>query len=314
VSIEIEGPNAGSTEARASIALKLLGALNLGAVVLAMFPGLQQVALLFTLAFNAADAAIAVIYLGVAFALDRRRPWAVAAVRPLLIVVAAAGIGQLFIEASQGRIRVPFDIALSVWALLAAVDKPPVPRPSMRSIAVVVSAVLLAGSMLGAPSIFGWGGLLDAREADLAGTVRADCAAGASQPPATITLQYDWSWRAAAPLPSGIDIVVLGWTGADSEGRPLYVVDEIPDSSGGLYSGLPGYPSTAMADQVARESRGSYRWAVALPERQYQPGHIEIRLQLARTDATNPEPLRITATYVHLGRWRQDAPVVTCAW
>jgi hypothetical protein len=314
VSIEIEGPNAGSTEARASIALKLLAALNLGAVVLAMFPGLQQVALLFTLAFNAAGGAIAVIYLLVGFALDRRRLWAVAAVRPLLLLIAAAGVAQVLIEASHGRIRVPFDIALSAWALLGNVDVPPIPRPSTRSIAAVASAALLAGSMLLAPSIFGWGGLLDARQADLAGTVTADCPAAGSGPPATITLRYDWSWRAAAPLPSGIDIVVLGWTGADSQGRPLYVVDEIPASTGGVYSGLPGYPSTEMADQIAKESRGSYRWAVALPERGYQAGHIEVRLRLARTDATGPEPLRVTATYIHLGIWRQDAPVITCAW
>jgi hypothetical protein len=314
VSIEIEGPNAGSTEARASIALKLLAALNIGAVVLAMFPGLQEVAVLFTVAFNFAGAAIAIVYLFVAFALDRRRPWAGAAIRPLLVVVAAAGIGQVLIAASNGKIRVPFDVVVSVWALLGTIDTRPIPRPSARSLAAVVSVALLAGSMLVAPNIFGWGGLLDARQADITGTVTADCEATGPDLPATVTIKYDWLWRSSAPMPSGIDIAVLGWTGADSEGRPLYVVDEIPESAGGLYSGLPGYPSTAMADQVARESRGSYRWAVALPERQYQPGHIELRLRLARTDAVNPEPLRVTATYIHLGLWRQDAAAVTCSW
>jgi hypothetical protein len=314
VSIEIEGPNSGSAEARASLALKLLAALNIGAVVLAMFPGLQEVAVLFTVAFHFAGALLAVVYLAVAFALDRRRPWAAAAVRPLLVVVAAAGIGQVLIAVSQGRARVPIDVVLSVWALLGTIDIAPIPRLAARSVAAVLSAAVLAGSMLVAPSIFGWGGLLDARQADIVGAVTADCQAAGPELPATVTIEYDWSWRSSAPMPSGIDIAVLGWSGADSAGRPLYVVDEIPASSDGLYSGLPGYPSTAMADQVAKESPGSYRFAVALPERQYKPGHIELRLRLARTDAVNPEPLRVTATYIHLGLWRQDPPAVTCSW
>ena len=314
MSIEIEGPNAGSTEARAALALKLLAALNIGAGILAMFPGLPDGAGLCSLAFNIAGAAIAVVYLVVAFALDRRLPWAAAAVRPLLVVVAAAGIGQVLITVSQGRTRVPIDVVVAVWALLGTIDIRPIPRPSARSFAAIASVTLLAASMLAAPNIFGWGGLLDAREADLTGAVSADCAAAGPSLPATVTIKYDWSWRSSAPMPSGIDIAVLGWSGLDSEGRPLYVVDQIPESSGGLYSGLPGYPSTAMADLVAKDSGGSYRWAVALPERQYKPGHVELRLRLARTDALNPEPLRVTATYVHLGLWRQDALAVTCSW
>ncbi|MEO5704209.1 MAG: hypothetical protein ABIR64_04350, partial [Candidatus Limnocylindrales bacterium] len=52
--IEIDGPRYGSLEARASIALKLLGVLGYAGVVLAVFPATTPVATLLTVAFNIA--------------------------------------------------------------------------------------------------------------------------------------------------------------------------------------------------------------------------------------------------------------------
>lgn len=92
------------------------------------------------------------------------------------------------------------------------------------------------------------------------------------------------------------------------------IFSEIPDSDAGVYSGLTGYPSTAMADQVAAASQGSFRWAIQLPEQRFAPGHIELQLRLAREAPSEPTPLTVTASYVHLGMWRHSAGSVTCAW
>ncbi len=314
--LEIEGPEPGSFEGRASIALKVLAVLGYSGVVLAMFPGSTPAATLLSLAFNVAALLLASLLLVVAVGLDKRRPWAGAAARPLLVLLITAGVITIAIAWSENRIRVPFDVVLSAWALFGRPEANPMPRQQPRSLGVAGGAFLLMGSMLASPQLFSWGGVFDVHEADFTSTLAADCGASGSGLPERITIRYDWSWAASAPVPSGTDIVVLGWTAADSAGRPLYVIDQIPPSSPGVYSGLNGYPSTAMADVVGHESQGSFRWAMPLSEQHFAPGHIELHLERSAAAAAepNPQPLTITAAYVHLGLWRQSPPTVTCSW
>jgi hypothetical protein len=129
-----------------------------------------------------------------------------------------------------------------------------------------------------------------------------------------LTFAYDWAWGSGSPLPSGTDIVVVGWTGADADGNPLYVVAEIPESGPGIRSGFGGYPSTPMADHVATESEASFRWGVELSGQELKSGRIALQLMRAKQIPRGPSPLTITATYIHLGLWRHDAPRVVCSW
>ena len=311
---EIEGPREGSLEGRASVALKILAVLGFSGVVLAMFPAKTPVATLLTVAFNIAAAALASILLGVAVGLDRRRPWAAAVARPLLVLLIVFGVATMAVAWSEGLIRIPFDVGLAAWALLGPADVTPVARQERRSVALAGAALLALAVMLSSKQLFSWGGVFDVHEPDLRVALAADCTTAGTSLPGRITLTYEWSWTSTAPLPSGTDIVVIGWTGADALGRPLYVIDSIPDSGTGVYSGRTGYPSTPMADEVARESQGSFRWALPLDEQQFAPGRIELLLRLARDAPEGPAPLTITATYVHLGIWRHAAATVTCAW
>lgn len=312
---EVEGPEPGSLEARASIALKLLAFLGYGGVVLAMFPGSTPVATLLTLAFNVAAFLLASLLLAVALGLDKRRPWAEAAVRPLLVLLVISGLATIAIAWSESRIRVPFDVVLAGWALLRPADGKAVTRPERRSVALAAGAAVLMGSMLASPQLFSWGGVFDVHEPDLRATLAADCGTAGGLPD-RITLRYEWSWTASAPMPSGTDIVILGWTAADSQGHPLYVIDRIPDSGAGVHSGLTGYPSTQMADTVARETPGAFRWAIPLDEQKFVAGRIELHLHRseAAVEEPQPQPLVVKATYIHLGLWRQSPPTVTCSW
>ena len=287
---EIEGPRAGSLEARASIALKLLAVLGYAGVVLAMFPGSTPVATLLTVAFNIAALCLATILLAVGFALDRRRPWAVAAVRPLLVLLILSGVATIAVAWSEDRIRVPFDVALAGWALLGPADIKPVVRPGLRSLSIAGASLVLLAAMLASPQLFSWGGVLDVHEPDLQAALTADCGATGAGPPDRVTLRYEWSWSTTAPMPSGTDIVVLGWMGTDALGRPLYTIDDIPDSGPGVYSGLTGYPSTEMADEVAGESAGAFRWAMPLAEQRFAPARIELVLGRAQEAPPDPGP------------------------
>ena len=310
---EIVGPEAGSLEARASLALKLLAGINVAGILLAMFSPLLPVSTLLTVTFSAAAAVLAVLYVVEARALDRRRPWAVAAVRPLLILLGASGVSAVVIALNGGTMRLPFDGVLAVWAWLGSRDPTLVAGRVRRAAAIVGAAGALLAAMVLAQPLFGWGGLFDVHQQDLQASVHIECGALAAGLPRTITVSYDWSWTSTSLLPNATDNVVIGWSGADAQGRPLYVIDEIPDSAAGIYSGLTGYPSNAMAKQVGAESEGSFRWAIELGERGFEPGSIRLQLMRPRGDPPGPNSVTFAATYVHLGLWRETTRL-TCSW
>jgi hypothetical protein len=313
---ETNGPEPGSLEARASLALKILAAINVAGIVMAQFPPIPPVATLHTVMFNLAAGVLAVLYVIEARALDRGRPWAHAAVRPLLLVIAASGAYAVVVAFGGGRIRLPYELALVVWAWRGrgAPDTPRVPRPGRRSAAVIGAATALVLSMSFGSQLFGWGGALDVHEPDLTASLAVDCGpAGAGLPP-SIIIGYDWSWKSTSPIPSGLDIVVVGWTGADEQGRPLYILDNTPEPGGGIHPGLRDYPSIDLAGEVAKESVGSWNWGIELSEQRLAPGRFEAQLRRTRDVAPGPRTLAVTASYVHLGLWRHDVAAVTCAW
>lgn len=271
------------------------------------------IGVLFKVMFNVAAAGQAALLLFVALEVDKRRPWALAVARPLLALVLVSSVVSLAILLSGGGMRVPFDIAVAGWALVAPPAIQQTARLRAPGVATLGLAALLGVQIAFGAQLFNWGGVLDVHEPDLHAAAMVDCGAAGTLPD-RIHLRYDWAWSATSPLPSGADSVVLGWTGSDSEGRPLYVIDRIPDTAVGVFSGLTDTRSMGMVDSIGRESQGSFRWAIQLPLQRLAPGHVELELKLARPAAPNPDPLVVKATYVHLGLWRQDAPAITCSW
>ncbi|HEY5628425.1 MAG TPA: hypothetical protein VIR16_02850, partial [Candidatus Limnocylindrales bacterium] len=306
-------PRSGSLEARASIVLKALAAINVAGIVMATLPQPLPQSLLEALAFNLAAAALAVLEIGLARALDHRRPWAVAAVRRVLVLLIAAGIGATLVGAQAGVTRLPFEAVFAVWALLGARDGSLARHGDRRGALTVAVGVLAVASMLGHQAVFGWGGLLDGHQSDLHASLSADCGPAAAGPPAAITVTYDWSWAPTSPLPSGLDMVVVGWN-RDADGRQLYYYDDAPLTDPGIYPGRRSYPSEDMASQIAESSAASWSWGVELGEEGMRPGRVELHLARATQVPTNPGPLVLTASYVHLGIWHSDAVAVTCSW
>ncbi len=304
----------GSLESRASIALKVLAVINVAGLVLALVPTPLPQSLLMSLTFNFAAGALAAVEVVVARALDRRRPWAVAIVRPLLVMLIAAGVGAMLVSAQAGVIRLPFEAVLAVWVLLGARDVTLTAHAGRRGMLLVACTLLLIGSMVGRQLVFGWGGLLDAGQSDLRGSINADCGAADAGPPSSIIVTYDWSWARTSPLPSGLDIVVIGWTGTDADGRQLYYLGTTPPTGRGIYPGRRDYPSIDMATQIAKASAGSWGWGIELGEQGMQPGRIELQVRRGKESPPNPGPMVFTASYVHLGVWHSDPVSVTCSW
>jgi hypothetical protein len=311
---EILGPSPGSLEARTSLALKVLAGLNVGVVVLSLFPPPTPMSWLQAVTFNATAGVVAVLYVVTAVALDRRRPWAYAAARPLLAVIGVSGLYALGAVVADGRLRVPFDVILAIWAWLGTADTRSAPRADRRTGATVGAVLVLLVVPLTGPSVFGWGGLLDIHERDLQATLEVDCGAPDAGLPSTIGVTYDWSWRKWSPFPSGTDVVVIGWTGDDGLDRPLYLLGDTPAPGTGIVVGRQVDPSAAMAREVEAESEGSWHWGIELDDQHLAPGRIEVQLARTRSAPPQPGPLTITSTYIHLGLWRQDTATATCSW
>jgi hypothetical protein len=304
----------GSLEERTSLVLKTLALINIFGLVLTQLPLSLPGSFLRAVAFNAGATTLAVLELVGARALDRRRPWAVAAARPLMIALFAKGIGAMLVGLSEGWIRLPFESILAIWALLAGADPTTIRRAGWRTWWLAIAVTVVVVTMVVSEPVLAWGGMIDVQRSDLRASVTADCANPGKGPPATLTVSYDWSWTRTIPLPNGLDIVVLGWSGNDAAGRPVYVFDNDPPPGGGIDPGHRGYPSLDMATKVANESPASLSWGVQLDRQGLRPGHLELDLRRARDAPPNPGPLVITATYIHLGLWRSAPATLTCTW
>jgi hypothetical protein len=306
-------PNPGTLEARASLWLKLVAVLDVFALALATVGGRLEAALQ-TFSWGVATAGIVLICIAVALGLDRGRPWASAAVRPLLALLALLGLGAMVVAINEGSFRVPFEIIPAIWAGLSPPDRSPTPRQDARSLALVAGTVGLAGVVLFGRQVFDWGGVLDVRPAALQASLAVDCGSAGGRLPPTVTVTYDWKWSATDIWPSGLDMVVVGWSGSDELGRPLYLYHQTPGPADGIYPGRAGDPSIDLAKKVAAESGISYRWGIDLGEQHMAAGHIQLQLALTRESPPSPQPLTVKATYVHVGQWRSDTAPITCTW
>jgi hypothetical protein len=301
-------------EGRASLVLKLLAAVNVAGMVLDLFPGIAVESILQTVTFNIAAGGLAVIYFITARSIDRHRAWAITAARPLLVFILLLGAYWVVSGFAAGKTRIPFEVVMAIWALLGAAAVKPIPRFDRRSAGTSVATALLMLSMVFGRQVYGWGGLIDPAVSDLHATLAVACGEPGAGPPARLDVTYEWSWDRASPLPNGADVVVIGWTGDDDAGRPLYLVKEFNEQGPGIDSGQQNEPSRAMALAAEAESKGSWHWGIELAARGFEPGHIDLPLGKVREGTPGAMTLTIKATYIHLGIWRSDTEVVTCSW
>ena len=307
------GPDGGSLEARASLVFKLMAVIGLCSIILALIPDSFPNSALLTLAFNLATAVISFLYFLEARGIDRGRPWALAAARPMLVVLGAWGAYAALAGFSQGILRIPFELAFAGWAFLGDRGTVSTPRPEARSLGLIGAAIPLLGTMAFGYLVFGWGGLLDPDEQDLVASLQVDCGGPAAGPPAEVPVSFDWSWSSTAPLPNEVDTLFIGWSGEDAEGRPLYFYGQSPATDPTIRSGLRGDLGRSLVEEARAESSAGFQWAVDLSQRDYRPGQVALTLRLARENPPGTPSLTVRASYVHLGIWRSES-VVSCTW
>jgi hypothetical protein len=308
-----EGPDAGSVEARAALVFKVMAGIGVCGIVLALIPDSLPNSALLTLAFNLATGLISFLYFLEARGIDRGRPWALAAARPMLVALGAWGAYAAAAGFGQGFVRIPFELAFAVWAFLGDRAAVPPPRPVARSFGLIVAAIPLLGTMAFGYLVFGWGGLLDPDERDLVASLQVDCGDPGAGPPAEIPVSFDWSWSSRAPLPNEVDTLVIGWSGDDAEGRPLYIYEQSAATDPSIRSGQRGALGRSLVEEARAESAAGFHWAVDLSRRDYEPGQVTLTLRLANENPSGTPSLTVRASYVHLGIWRSET-AVSCTW
>jgi hypothetical protein len=247
----VDDSQSGDLEARASLALKFLAAINVLGMILASFGGTTPVATLELVAFHLAGGGLAVIYALVAHGLDRERTWARAVVRPLLWLLLIIGTLTFVSGLLAGALRIPVTALTAGVALLIPAERSPAPRAGRHAAAIVVTVGALSAMQLASPPLFGWAGLLDMGEGDLNSSLTADCGPTAEGLPGQLTISYDWSWSRGAILPSGEDQVVIGWTARNESGQPLYVFQRAREAEEGINPGTSAGASGEMAGDAA---------------------------------------------------------------
>jgi len=312
----LEEPEPGFFEHRAVLAMRALAALYLAGIVLAFFARPGANSLLLTLAFNCAALLLVIVYLLVERGLRHLSRWAVAAARPVLVLVVVEDLAVVLSSLANGTVRLPIASVIAVWALLGPAGVVPIPRPGVFAGLVVGFAAPMLSVLVFAQQVFGWGGALDVQQSDLVPTLSVACGSPgdpvAAGPPQSLTIRYDWAWTKGTPIPSGLDIVVIGWSGADAQGRPLYLLGPLGPTSTGVYQGRRRAPSIEMANGIASSTRGSWQWGVELGEQQAGPGHIELQLVRSREDQPGAMSEQIQVSYVHLGLWHVETAPVIC--
>lgn len=316
----VEEAEPGLFEHRSMLALRALAAIYAAGIVLASFHEAETLSLLLILAFNGAAFVLALAYLVIARGLRHLQPWAVAIARPLLLVIILEDAVVTVTAFMEGHLRPPIGTVIAAWALLGRAGVRPIPRPRVFSLAVLALTVPMLAILVFARPLFDWGGALDVRPGDLAAGVVVSCGPAdgspgteAGVPPPSVHVTYEWSWTKSTPVPSGLDVVVIGWTGDDAQGRPLYLLGPSPATQPGIYDGRRRPPSLEMGNAMAAASRGSWQWGIELDEQHLAAGRIEVNLERIHEPAPGSEPLRVLVSYVHLGQWHADTQV-TCEW
>lgn len=248
------------------------------------FTALQRTVILIPAAFEA------VMPFVMLYGVAGRRPWALAALTPVLVILIVEGVVSSIVALGHSSIQVPIGTLLGIWVLNA----PPEHRrtgadPSRFSISALVVVVLfLAGPLgpLAGNAVLGAGGLLN-RPADLETTLTLDCGPRTGAPPETISMTYHWSWLRTEPFATGTDQVSIRWLD-DADGGVIGWELDQPDLSGaGAYEANVDDPETTIV------------FGTELATGQAQPQ--DIRLVFRRVIPDQPESggFEIRSRYLH---------------
>jgi len=143
-----------------------------------------------------------------AFGLAQRAVWAIAAMTPLLYLLAVSGVISFVLALTRSTFEIPLGLILAIWALRAPQARA-TGSVGAGAAAVVAVAVTAALWVLPAEVLLLPGGPLIVDETALQPSLGVTCAPPQGNEPARIHVGYDWRWLRSEPLASGQDFIEI---------------------------------------------------------------------------------------------------------
>ena len=296
----------------ASVLFAILGAVALigGAVVISSTTGPYSIVLLATVGLSA------VIYIALAMLIGRGEPWAIHAIVPVCVLLIVTGLLRTAIGLGSGAITIPLELIAAV-AVISRDHRPeimPAITESGRRRMWLAVGGLVASTLLpyvAEPAMRG--GLLAAREEDLALTASLDCAR-VSEPGAAIIATVAWSWTGGRPFAPPEDGLVVRWSGNIEGQAPdvgLAVMDRRVSDDATIRTGGAGGPD-ALLEGFRRSGLQFEDLVISRSGSELRDGSVE--LDLVSSSVSGGGGVDLQAAYAHGDLWVIRSNRATCSW
>jgi hypothetical protein len=311
VDVAATGRRPPTREDRAAIALMLL-ATFVAVIWLIVATGARPALPVLFLVAMVQPQMLLVLCVIAAWGLRQRRPWAVAACTPILVILLVAGLVSFVVALLQARLEIPLEAVLAWWALRAAPEARSEPRRAGAGAWLMVGGLLLVNLLpLLTPVALTPGGPLVVSESDLDASMTVDCGPTTNASPESIVVTYSWSWRRAELVAGGTDEVVVSWFGSGDAGSYTYSL-----AATELGQGL------SEANRVL-DPAASILVAVDMATNRFQPGQLRLTLERGVDLASPHGSIELRSRYAHApadiydpasaAQWHVDKPS-RCTW
>jgi hypothetical protein len=297
----------------ASILFAILGAVALigGALVISSTAGPYSAVLLVTVGL------LAVVYIALALLIGRGEPWAIHAIAPVCVLLIVTGLLRAAIAVGSGAITIPLELVAAV-AVISRDHRPelmpPITEAGRRRMWLAVGGLVMSTLLPYVAEPVLRGGLLAAREDDLALTVGLDCAR-VREAGAPIVGTVAWSWTNGRPFAPPDDGLVVRWSASIAGEAPdvgLAVMDVRTSDDATIQTGASAGPD-ALLEGFRRSSLQFQDFVISRSGSELRDGSVELDLD-SRGARAGGSSVELQAAYAHGDLWVVESSLATCGW
>ena len=297
----------------ASVLFAILGAVALigGAVVISSTAGTYGTVLLATVGLGA------VIYIALALLIGRGDPWAIHAIVPVCVLLIVTGLVHTAVALGSGTITIPLELIAAVAVITR--DHRPEIMPAItesgrRRMWLAVGGLVMSTLLPYVAEPAMRGGLLAAREEDLALTVSVDCAR-VGEAGAPIVATAEWSWLGTRPFAPSDDGLVIRWSTSIDGQTPdvgLVVTDRRVSDEATIGAGGAAGPD-ALLEGFRRSGLQFEDFVISRSGSELRDGSVDLDLVPGSASSASGT-VDLQAAYAHGDLWMVKSSLATCSW
>lgn len=265
-------------------------------LVLGSMPSGQPARFMVTLA---GPIVLMLVMFAAAFGLAQRAVWAIAAMTPLLYLLAVSGVISFVLALTRSTFEIPLGLILAIWALRAP---PARATGSVGAVAAAVVAVAVTAALwvLPAEVLLRPGGPLIVDATALQPSLEVICTPSVGVDPSTVQVRYDWRWLRGEPWSGGHDVIQLEVFEEDVDNLLSFALDETDALPAGIsQEDISIFPPLGMTFDVDLATTG------------FTPGSVGFRL----IGPNNPSAMTaVTAQATYRHGYETTAGIRSAVW